>query len=348
VNMVHTNRVAVCEDLTGYRGEACAVGVVHSTMWGAFPDDVMVHDRRKVRWTGQLRAVLRARPGDAVILDGAIGLAGGYAGMALGLILRVIRPSVGLIVTDATWDPRSRPGESRHHRLHGLIAWWSRRLLRMLSGPHTHFCFLSRSECADFAAEAHVDAARVHFTPFCATVDDAVVAALRGTPTEGFIFVGGNTLRDFDVLRAALSGGDLAVLVATTRESGAWPPSVQVRATTHEEFFTEMARSSVVCLPLATDTRRSSGQQTYLNAMLLGKPVVLTDAPGVRDHVTPGLDAIVVPSEPQALRAALSRALAGGPQIDALAAAGQRTAEQLSVSRYQTQLASIARDATRP
>ncbi len=38
-------------------------------------------------------------------------------------------------------------------------------------------------------------------------------------------------------------------------------------------------------MALRSDVDRSAGQQTYLNLLALGVPVVVNDAPGVRDHL---------------------------------------------------------------
>ena len=67
--------------------------------------------------------------------------------------------------------------------------------------------------------------------------------------------------------------------------------------------------AAVVVVPLLADTDRSAGQQTYLNAMGRGKPVVVTDAPGVRDYITHDETGLIVPNEPEALADAVNRVL---------------------------------------
>jgi len=52
-------------------------------------------------------------------------------------------------------------------------------------------------------------------------------------------------------------------------------------------------------------SNRSSGQQSYLNAMLLGKPVIVTEPPGVHDYINNGVTGVIVPSSVEALRAAI-------------------------------------------
>jgi len=48
-------------------------------------------------------------------------------------------------------------------------------------------------------------------------------------------------------------------------------------------------------VPLREGMLRSAGQQTYLNAMVLGKPVVVSDVPGTRDHIVDGQTGLIVP-----------------------------------------------------
>ncbi len=77
-------------------------------------------------------------------------------------------------------------------------------------------------------------------------------------------------------------------------------------AVTPQRFLELMQDSAVVVVPLRARLVRSAGQQTYLNAMALGKLVVVSDAPGVRDHVEHGRTGLVVPSgDPEGLADAL-------------------------------------------
>jgi glycosyltransferase involved in cell wall biosynthesis len=71
-----------------------------------------------------------------------------------------------------------------------------------------------------------------------------------------------------------------------------------------------MRRARVVVVPLQAGIERSAGQQTYLNAMALGKVVITTDSPGARDYIDDGSTGVIVPpGDERSLAAALSRAL---------------------------------------
>jgi glycosyltransferase involved in cell wall biosynthesis len=106
----------------------------------------------------------------------------------------------------------------------------------------------------------------------------------------------------------------------------AWPRNVRAEAVSHERFVELLLGAGVVVVPLQDDGHRSAGQQTYLNAMLAEKPVVVTDAMGVREVVTDGVDGIVVPPTAQALRAALERCLSDAARTET-AELGRRARE---------------------
>jgi glycosyltransferase involved in cell wall biosynthesis len=62
----------------------------------------------------------------------------------------------------------------------------------------------------------------------------------------------------------------------------------------------------VVALPVLRSTIAASGISVYMNAMLLGRPVVISNGPGVSDVLTD--QAVMVPPEdPPALREAIAR-----------------------------------------
>lgn len=312
---------------------------VHSLIQGDFPDGVHVYHLPPLTWRSVAAVLARGvvaslrrevQPGDALLIDGAPGAHSLYFNQLVGCAFRWLRPRVTLIVADTTWTARALPGEHHHLWVARAIEWWGKLLVRTMRGPRTHFCFLSRAECALAVGEAAIPESQVHFTPFCTTISPDQfnlnrLKAMAAAPQD-YVFSGGSASRDYKLLRAAV-GTDIPLRVATSIDIGPWPPNVTVRSLSHEEFIECMARSRAVILPLATNTKRSGGQQTYLNAMLLGKPVVVTDAPGVRDYITHGENGYVVPPTASAVRAAtlyildphnsvaVSRIISGGYQL---------------------------------
>ena len=94
--------------------------------------------------------------------------------------------------------------------------------------------------------------------------------------------------------------------------------------------YDELLRGSdVVVVPMEAREDRSSGQGTMLAAMALGKPLVVNDAPGVRDYVTDGETGVVVPrSDPAALAAVLQRLMADDELRARMGTAAEREVQQ--------------------
>nr|WP_277628119.1 glycosyltransferase [Arsenicicoccus dermatophilus] len=126
----------------------------------------------------------------------------------------------------------------------------------------------------------------------------------RPVTSGDYIFAGGNSLRDYDLLAEAVRGTGIRVRVATTWRPEVPCPELEVGPTSHEEFVDLLAGCRAMVLPLQSSVR-SAGQQTYLNAMVLGKPVVVTEGLGVTDYITPGVTGVVVSRDVDSLRAAL-------------------------------------------
>jgi glycosyltransferase involved in cell wall biosynthesis len=175
----------------------------------------------------------------------------------------------------------------------------------MIDGPNVHYAVLSRHELDTFPRVWGVDPGRVHFTPFCATARE-----LPDLPTGDGVIASGNSLRDYRALLRAAPRIQAKLTLATRLPLPATDArNIEHRSMSLEEHEAQVQASAVVVVPLLTGTERSAGQQTYLNAMGLGKPVVVTDAPGVRDYVTDGETGLVVPNEPGALADAVNRLL---------------------------------------
>jgi glycosyltransferase involved in cell wall biosynthesis len=328
---------------------------LYSTIWTSerpgFGPDIVVLRRDKMARREILRRLLAARHGDAVLLNGAMGLNEFWIDLLLGLAIRIKGRGVALVVSDATWHSRSLKADARIPALHGLVERFGKFMLLRLQSPFTHYCFLARSEVADFIADAKVDSARVHFTEYCSTISDEELEYLEeldcGEPRQPYIFSGGNSSRDYSLLSEAVAGTGMKVVVATTRKMH-WPAEITAGPMSHIDFMRAMALSTGVAVVLDAQSRRSVGQQTYLNAMRLGRPVIVNEAPGVLDHLVPNQTAIVVPPrDPAALRQALQRVLdpANTAATRALAARGQAVAKQRSWGVYTSELDALLRQA---
>ncbi len=268
-------------------------------LWNTYVDDVLpeqvgtLDDYRRLLSLAKDRRVL--------ILNGSVGWRHRYRDLVFLLILKVMRRRTPVLVHDCTWEPTSMSVIKRFPFLKPLLPLLARVAVSLLDRPNVRYAVLSTSEVKSFATTWGVDPARVVFQPFPNTLHEYKTMETRD---DGYLFAGGNSVRNYGLLEAALEGTGVSTRIAST-----WTPErpragLTTGATSHNEFMTLMARSHAVVVPLR-QTVRSAGQQTYLNAMGLGKPVIVTEAPGVRDYIVDGKTGIIVPPDIDALRAAI-------------------------------------------
>ncbi len=210
-------------------------------------------------------------------------------------LARMRRPP-RVLMTDATW----KRGSSRLDRAAGALGMGGMR------GEHMTFCVLSSWELRRFPSTWGVDPAQVRFTPFCFTLTERQLSL--PVSEGGGVFAGGDSLRDYRPLLKAASSVDAPITIASrTLGTVKAPPNVRSDPVSPDRFEELNRQASVVVVALQGLTDRSAGQQTYLNAMALGKSVVVTDAPGVRDYVRDQETGLIVPPEDPAAMAAAIR-----------------------------------------
>ena len=104
---------------------------------------------------------------------------------------------------------------------------------------------------------------------------------------EGYIFATGRSNRDYVFLVKVLQGTNYECQIACdTIPTGVITSGINILSDCHgDEMIQLMAKSHCVVIPLK-DTHVSSGQLVILQAMALGKPVICTDADGIRDYTS--------------------------------------------------------------
>lgn len=290
---------------------------VMSTMWGAENDhvwselvDVVRSDR-----PGSLRDLrtlwLASKGREAIILRGSVTLGDKYRDLVFAALLRLRREPAQILITDATWETGSHSLERRlPAALRPLVPVLIKRFMALVDSPRVRYAVLSTDELETFPRTWNVSPDRVVFTPFNHTVDDTRLGdvGVLDVTDGGYIFSGGDSLREYDLLEAALTGLDVPVKLASWWQPSTPTPNIESGRRTHPEFQQLLAGSHAVVIPLQV-SNRSSGQQTYLNAMLLGKPVIVTEAPGVHDYIENGVTGVIVPANAQALRSAIQHVM---------------------------------------
>lgn len=326
-------------------GDGKAPAHIVTSLWGGHPSwaQCRLVDRRGVSTIRHVRNLLKAvGPDDVVVLNGALGWAYRYVDVLAALCLRLRRRRPWVILTDCTWEPGSRALARKAPWLAGIVPLVSRAVVRALDHDRAIFCVLSSDEARSFGPLWRLRHGKVAHTPFCVTLYDWLDAPVRD---EGYVFAGGNSLRDYPLLLSAMEGVDAPLRIASSFAAPNLPAHVLCRPLSHADFMDELLGSRVVVTPLQV-SQRSAGQQTYLNAMALGKPVIVTEAPGVRDHIEDGRTGLIVANRPEALREAIRWVLddANAVAVAAMARAGREEARaRFSDRSYYENLLEIAR-----
>lgn len=163
-----------------------------------------------------------------------------------------------------------------------------------------------------------------------------------------FVFSGGTTNRDYETLVKAMADipdTKLKVIAKGKDYPGPAPNLEFLENIYGADYERAVFDASVVVLPLFNKCF-SSGQLTLLRAMELGKPIVASDVPGVRDYITPDHDGILVPDgDAAAMSAAIRRLLDDEGERQRLGANARNTHQERFTQRMSVcAIVSIAAD----
>lgn len=127
-------------------------------------------------------------------------------------------------------------------------------------------------------------------------------------PPEDYVFAGGNSQRDYDpFIEAARQMPDQPFVIATRILDGRTdlPSNLTARQVPHAEYVRLMRAARAVVIPMRQSMSRSAGQQTYMNAMLLGKPTIVNESFGVHDVIREEENGFIVTGTPDSYVEAL-------------------------------------------
>lgn len=228
----------------------------------------------------------RARRGDTVVL-GTLGL----EVAALALLVRARSPHCRVVVFDFLAPRRTLP-----LNLGALINLVVHRFVVIRRGD---VAMLKRR----FATPAH----RCVYVAW--PVD--VAAVPREVSDGDYVYSAGWAHRDWTLLLDALGRCQLRAVIAPgpalVLESGL-PQLVQVIDMPSPDDGRALAASARIVAVAMKETDLPSGPLVLLDALAMGKPVVVSDVNGTRDYVVDGVNALVVPADdPEAFAEAVNR-----------------------------------------
>lgn len=244
------------------------------------------------------------------------------AGMVFGFMPRSRRPTVAIM--GDMWQPDA-----------GLTGRIQRAMIRLADRGIDHYIVYSSEALDVFPRMFGIDPAKVRLALYFYSFSDQELALARPASEGEHVFAGGNTHRDYDpVIEAARAFPDETFVLATNLldDRTDLPANIRAGAVDHAEFVDLMARSKVVLIPVRRDLDRSNSQQTYLNAMMMGKPVVISDVFGVRDHAINGESITIVDGSAGSYVDSIGWLLdpANADKRDELVANGRRDAARFS------------------
>jgi glycosyltransferase involved in cell wall biosynthesis len=198
-----------------------------------------------------------------------------------------------------------------------------------------------------------IPASRLHLIPFHA--DTRFYYPMAEARVEQRISSAGLELRDYPTLIEAVRGLDVDVRLAAASpwskrknetENRELPPNVSARGYGYRELRDLYASSRFVVVPLY-DTDFQAGVTTILEAMAMGKAVIVSRTRGQRDVIRDGINGIYVPpGDAEALRRAITDLLAAPGRAAELGANARRTIEsEMSLDRWTERIADVVREA---
>ena len=163
----------------------------------------------------------------------------------------------------------------------------------------------------------------------------------------GYIFTGGNADRDYKFFFEAVRDISVPCLLATNRPrllaDLQVPANVRLVSASHSEFRQLMARARIVVMPMRATLLHAGARQSILNAMYMGKPVVLTDPEGGADYIAQGKTGLLVPyGNVSALRAAISRLWQAPGEARAIGERAREAAAPLTTERCNSEIWKLA------
>lgn len=301
-------------------------------------------------WGDHTRFVGPARPPTWLLRLCGRRWADNLAGMAAALRLFWLRSRCQGVVTDGgasgllfAWLQLLFPLGRKPHvlvdcnwylsgdRLRDTLKRWR---LRLAERSVHAFVVWARHEVDDYHEAFGLPRDKLVYIPFHDTLTDYHYESRD----DGYLFAGGNYDRDYPTLVDAVRPLAVPTWIATTRPEQLrgieLPAHVRVKGTTVAGFRQAMAAARLIVVPMQNGLLHSGGQQTCLNAMLLGKPTIVVGRKWAVDFITDGDNGLIVDYEDSdGLRRSIQWVLDNPVAAGRMAERGRAHAAQFTTQR---------------
>ena len=211
---------------------------------------------------------------------------------------------------------------------------------RLLLAQVTHFIHYFK-DISGYTKYFGISPTKSSFVPF--KVNNMHLQVQTKDIGEDYVFTMGRSLRDYDTFIRAIAELPYPAAIpqfsfeAFEGKSASFhwdarniPGNLRILPDRggREDLIRNLARARVVVIPTQASSICASGLSTYLDAMYLGKCVVITEGPGASDLLTDQA-VLVPPHDVQALKSAVLRVWENEELRRATADAGRRYAHAL-------------------
>ena len=216
-----------------------------------------------------------------------------------------------------------------NYNLGALPGGWRQKLARLVAAQIDCFVVHSPQEQSRYAAYLGVDPERIIFAPLQRGKITLARAEDKDAP---FVLAMGSAHRDYPTLIEAVDALGIPTTIVTRPD--------EVARLAHKEHVTFLSGlSQQDCMDLLARARLSvtpvanletaSGQVTFVNAMMLGVPVIATACPGTDGYIDDGRTGVLVPPfKADVLAREIERLWQDGAARDRLAAAARIDAQE--------------------
>jgi glycosyltransferase involved in cell wall biosynthesis len=183
-----------------------------------------------------------------------------------------------------------------------IKTWLYRKISRRCMGILTN----STAEIETMSERYALPTGRFRFVPLNSTLANASFSE----QDDGYVLSAGRTLRDYPTLLEAVKNrvGKLVIICGRDDQfTDPIPPHVTIlREIDFDTYVDYIKRCTLLAIPLKS-TGRATGQVVMLDAMAIGKPVIVTRTPGTVDYIRDGKNGVLVePGDVAGLRDAIN------------------------------------------
>lgn len=222
-------------------------------------------------------------------------------------------------------------------------------LLQTISKSISVFVFWTKEEVESYHREFGIPKNKIRVYPHPHTMTGYQIEARD----EGYIFAGGDSSRDYATLIEAVRYIPIKVKIALRNLSLLKglkiPENVEINTLSPKEFRQILVNSRIVVVPIKRGLLQTAGQQTYFNAMIMRKPIIVSDVSGAREYIEHGKTGFLVPPEDvSALKNAILEVISNDGKLSPmLDEAYQMASTDFSLERFVERNLDLARSVGR-